>query len=111
MLQEMGQRVFLPDILRCRGEALFALDRIDEAGIVLAEALSLAEEQNSRRAIWPILSAMARYANHSGDGSEGERLRSRARDVIQYIADRAGSPESTAAFLNSPKVRDLIGTS
>ena len=51
VLEEMGQRVFLPDILRCKGEALFALDRIDEAGTVLAEALSLAEEQNSRRAM------------------------------------------------------------
>ncbi|MFB3098007.1 MAG: hypothetical protein ACE1ZZ_04975, partial [Dehalococcoidia bacterium] len=51
VLEEMGQRVFLPDILRCKGEPLFALDRIDEAGTVLAEALSLAEEQNSRRAM------------------------------------------------------------
>ena len=111
VLEEMGQRVFLPDILRCKGEALFALDRIDEAGKVLAEALAMAENQNSRRAMWPILSVMARHAKHSGDETEAESLRSRARDVIQYIADRAGSPEAGDAYLNSPKVRDLMGDS
>ena len=54
---------------------------------------------------------LARQAGHSGDAAEAERLRSRARDVIRYIGDRAGSPESGAAFLNSPKVANLMGAS
>jgi class 3 adenylate cyclase/tetratricopeptide (TPR) repeat protein len=110
VLQEMGPKVFLPDILRCKGEALFGLGRSDEARTILQEALALAEEQNSRRALWAILSALARLASHYGDEAEANDLRTRALDVIQYMADRAGSEESKTAFLDSPKVKQLMGT-
>lgn len=110
VLQEMGQKVFLPDILRCKGEALFGLGRNDEARTILQEALTLAEEQNSRRALWAILVASSRLASHSGDEAEANSLRTRALDVIQYMAEHAGSEESKTAFLDSPKVSAITGS-
>jgi tetratricopeptide (TPR) repeat protein len=109
VLQEMGQKVFLPDILRCKGEALFGMGRNDEARTILQEALALAEEQNSRRASWAILFSLSRLANHTGDDAEAKGLRTRALDVIQYMAEHAGSEESKTAFLDSPRLNNSWG--
>ena len=106
-LRSMGQRVFLPDILSCRGETLYALGRTDEAMATMGEALALAEVQGSRRALWPILEAMARLASDRGDTGEAEALRLRARVVVEYIADRAGSPAARASFMNVARVKAL----
>ncbi len=107
-LREMGQRVFLPDMLRCQGESLFGLGRITEAKATLEEALAEAEKQGSRRALWCILPALARLAAHTGATTEAESLRHRAREVIGYIADQAGTPELREAYLNSTKMKELM---
>ncbi len=107
-LREMGQRVFLPDILRCRGETLLALGRTAEAKEVLLEALALAESQGSRRALWPVLAVLGRLASDGGATAEVETLNNRAREMSSYIADNAGSEESRAAFLNLAKVKELV---
>ena len=105
---ELGQRVFLPDLLRCRGEALLALEMSGEAKQVLEEALSEAQTQNSHRALWCILPVLARIAAQDGPALEAESLRLRSREAIDYIADHAGAPELRRAFLGSAKVRDLL---
>ena len=106
-LGDMGQRVFLPDILCCRGEALFALGRDEEARATMGEALAKAEAQGSRRALWPILEALARLAASRGDTCEADAHRLRARQVVEYIADRAGSPEARASFMGTARVKAL----
>ena len=105
VLGEMGQRVFLPDLLRCRGEALLGLERSGEAKEVLTEALAVAEGQSSHRALWCILPVLARIAAKDGPAAEAESLRRRAREAIDYIADHAGTTELRSGFLGSAKVR------
>lgn len=107
-LREMGQRVFLPDLLRCRGQALLALERPGEAIEVLEEALAEAQAQNSRRALWCILPVLARIAAQEGPAAEAEALHSQAREAIDYIADHAGTTELRQAFLAPAKVRDFL---
>ena len=107
-LLEMGQRVFLPDMLRCKGEALFGLGRITEAKATLEEALAEAEKQGSRRALWSILPALARLAAHTGATTDAEALCLRAKEIIAYIADHAGTPELRSAYLNSTKMKGLM---
>ena len=107
-LQEMGQRVFLPDLLRCRGEAMLALQRSGEAKEVLEEALTEAQRQNSQRAAWCILPALARIAAQDGTAAEAESLRLRAREAIEYIADQTGTTELRQSFLASAKVHDFL---
>ena len=104
----MGQRVYLPDLLRCRGEALLALERSGEAKEVLEEALTEAQTQNSHRALWCILPVLARIATQAGPAAEAESLRLLAREAIDYIADHVGTPELRGSFLGSAKVRDLL---
>ena len=108
VLHDMGQRVFLPDLLRCRGEALLALERTGEAKEVLEEALTEAQEQNSRRALWCILPVLARIAAQDGPTAEAESLRLRAHEAIDYIADHVGTPELRRAFLGSAKLQNLL---
>ena len=107
-LKEMGQRLFLPDILRCKGETLFALGRIIEAKAILEEALAEAEKQGSRRALSSILPALARLAVHTSSTAEADALRLRGREVVNYIADHAGTPELRAAYLNSARMKKLM---
>ena len=107
-LREMGQRVFLPDMLRCKGESLFGMGRILEAKATLEEALTEAEKQGSRRALWSILPALARLADHAGATTEAEALRLRAREVIAYIAEHAGTPDLRGVYLNSTKMKELM---
>jgi len=108
VLRDMRQRVFLPDLLRCRGEALLALERSGEAKEVLEEALTEAQAQSSHRALWCILPVLARIAAQDGSPAEAESLRRRAHEAIDYIADHAGTPELRRGFLDSAKVRDLV---
>ena len=108
ILRNMGQRVFLPDILCCRAEALFALGRAEEAAATMDEALAVAESQGSRRALWPVLEAQARLATGRDDAVVAEAFHRRAVDVVEYIADRAGSPEARASFMATARVRALM---
>ena len=108
VLEEMGQRVALPDMLRCKGEAFIGLDRLGEAQTVLDLALATAEAQDSRRALCHILPALAMSTELNGDTEKAKELRQRAKETVEYIADRTGSEEMKALFLGSAKVKVLM---
>ncbi|MCZ7570592.1 MAG: adenylate/guanylate cyclase domain-containing protein [Ardenticatenaceae bacterium] len=59
----------------------------------------------SRRTSWPILFALSELEIRRGNLAEAETLRRQAREVVEYIADHAGTLELRAAFLNLPPVR------
>ena len=105
---EGGKRIFLPDILRVKGQALLALGRLREAWTTLADARAEAETQGSRRALWSILFVMGQVASSEGNQAESERLLDESKETVSYIADHAGTPELRRAFLGSAKVRDLM---
>ena len=108
VLDETGQRVALPDMLRCNGEALTGLDRLEEAQTALDQALAEAESQDSRRALCHILPALADLAERRGNPDLAKELLVRARDMASEIADRTGSEQMRAMFLNSAKIKALM---
>ena len=107
---ESGKCVLLPDLLRIRGQALLARDRVGEAGGSLATARDMAEAQGSKRALWPILFEMSRVAALEGNALESDRLVQQSRVTVNYLADSFGSQEQRETFLNVPKVRNVLGT-
>ena len=110
-MEERNIRLVLPDVMRVRGQALLGQGRTAEARQALAEARTTAETTGSRRALWPILTALAQLESEDGNVAEAEALRTQAREVIGFIADHAGTPELGASFLSMPQVRALMESS
>lgn len=108
VMQEMGQLVTVPDILRIKGQALAGLGRPDEAQVSLDQALTMAEGQDSRRALCHILPALASLSDGRGDAAQGKDLRQRAKAMVSEMADRTGSEEMRTMFLNSAKIKELM---
>ena len=108
LMQERRMRAFLPDMLRLKGLALIRLGRTDEARHVLAQARDEAEAMDSRRSLWPILSALSQLEAQRGDPTAAESLRQEAHAVIDYIAEHIGSPELRASFLATKSVREVL---
>ena len=105
-----GRRIFLPDILRIKGQALLAFGRVGEAGETLAGARAMAQEQGSKRALWLILFEMSQVASLERNHGESDRLLEQARETVNYIAGHCGSSEIRDSFLNVPQVRKVLGT-
>jgi class 3 adenylate cyclase/tetratricopeptide (TPR) repeat protein len=108
VLNEIGQRVSMPDMLRCRGEALSGLGRLEEAQTALDQALVEAESQGSKRALCHIFPALAELAGRRSDGDQAKESLQRAREMVSYMADQTGSEEMRAMFLNSAKIKSLM---
>ena len=107
-MRKIGMRLFLPDVLRLKGQALLGLSRTTEARELLQEARAEAEDQGSRRALWQALHALWQLEAQHGVPAESEALRRQARAAIEYISDRAGTPELRASFLGLPSVRAIL---
>jgi tetratricopeptide (TPR) repeat protein len=107
-LRRFGIRAFIPDGLCIKGEALLALGHLDAAHQVLTEARAEAEALGSRRNLWPILFALSQVETRRGNISEAQQLDQEVRDIIEYIADHAGSPDLRTSFLALPRVRQLF---
>ncbi len=110
VMEEMGQLVTWPDMLRCKGVALAGLDRLDEAQSALGQALAIAESQNSRRALCHILSALADLSERRGDPDKAKELLLRAQEMVTVMADATGSDEMRAMFMNSAKIKALMNS-
>ncbi len=107
--QPRGLRLFLLDALALRGKALVAQGKLTEAKETYEEARTLAEEIGSRRALWPLLAALARIEAAKGKHAEAYELRRQARAVVEYIADHVSSVELRASFFNLPDAREVMG--
>jgi tetratricopeptide (TPR) repeat protein len=107
-MHDAGARVYLPEALYLRGQALLAQGHIDTAQAALAEARAEAEAMGARRMLWQILAALAEIESRRGHVAEAENLRAQAREVIAFIADHAGTPDLRTSFLNLPDVRAVL---
>jgi len=107
---QSGMCVILPNLLRAKGEALFALGRLGEAWETLSEAREIGERFGSRRALWRIYSVMSRIAEMDGRPDGSRQLPDGSRGLIYYIAATVGDPEVRASYLNTPNVRAVIAT-
>ena len=108
VLKKAGVRTFLPDALHIKGQALSALDRPDDAYRSLEEARSEAEAIGSRRSLWPVLHSLSQLEAERGSHAEAESLRHEARQVVEYVADHAGSNQLRDSLLSLPDVRDIV---
>jgi tetratricopeptide (TPR) repeat protein len=102
-------RVDIPEVLRWKGVALFALGRLDEAHQVLSEARSLAEWTNSNLHLWLILVELAEVNSKLGNQKEADLNRGQARKIVEQIAESLREVGLRESFLEQPRVRALIG--
>ncbi len=101
-------RVDIPEVLRWRGNALFGLDRIEEALQVLTEACSLAKETDSNLHLWVILMDLAKVQSELGNQKEAEDGLATGRKIAGQIAESLLEPGLTESFLNQPRVKKLM---
>ncbi len=108
-LREVGIRAPLPYLLLIRGLALLRQGDIHGARQALEGARAESEAIGSRWALWRVLHAGARAAEHDGDKRAAERWSAEGRAVASYIADHMGDESLREAFLSIPEVRELLG--
>lgn len=98
--------IILPDLLRMKGQALIALDRIDEAREALVKAQEIPEVCGS---LYGVSSTSRAELRQSKAGRRmKEQLLFQCRDLIDYIANLCGRPEVRERFLNHPVVRNAL---
>ena len=102
--------IILPDLLRMKGQALIALDRIDEAREALVKAQEIAEVCGSRFILWRVLYESSRVTAIEGRQEDEEQLLLQCRGLVDYIADHCGRPEVREGFLNHPVMRKALAS-
>jgi len=107
-LRSVGGRAHIPEAMVLQSKALVELGRLAEACDVLRGARAEAEAIGTRRMLWPILAALSQIEAQRGNPVEAQALRQQAREIVEFIADHAGSPELRASFLNLPDVQDVM---
>jgi hypothetical protein len=73
-----------------RGEALLAMDRREDAGQALGEAVRIAESIAYPRAVWQALRLLGEVARRAGRPAELERLEALRRAVLEGVAGSLG---------------------
>jgi hypothetical protein len=107
-LRSANLRLFLPDALHLKGQALFDLGRMDEASEALEEARLVAESIGSRRMRWQIQAGLSKVEAMRGDAERAEELRKQAAAAITYIAAHTPSAELRGSFLSQPQVKAVL---
>jgi tetratricopeptide (TPR) repeat protein len=108
-LHQKNNRPYLAEALYLKSAALLALDRVDEAYQVLADARAAAEALGERWNRWRILMALSKLEVQRENPTAAQALQRAAREIVEYLAEHIGAPELRAAFLNQPEVRAVIG--
>lgn len=108
LLETSGFPAYLADALYIKARVLVALEEAEQARAVLSEARNAAEAVGSRRALWPILVNLADVEADLGNEAEAAKIRKTAKEVIEFIAEHAGSEELRESFLALNAVRSLF---
>ena len=87
---------------------LRAAGRAEEARSALEDARQEAESLGSRRSLWPILAELGELEASHGDQPAALELRRQAAEIIDYIAEHAGSADLADSFINQPAVQDVL---
>ncbi len=107
LLRRLGIRQFIADALLLKGRSLAAEGRTDEAEQALTAARSEAENVESRRVLWEILSGLSELAAERGDAASVTELRAEAARTVGRIAETIPEEQLRASFLARPDVRAL----
>ena len=100
-------RVFLPEALYLKAQALRGQQHVDQARATLNEARAEAQAIGIRRKLWQILAAIGDIEVECGNHTEAQAARHQARQVIEYIAAHA-PPDLSESFLNLSEVRAIM---
>jgi len=103
--RRFGARAYLPETLDLLGEALLQLGRGEKARTHLQEGRIEAKGMGARSHLWPIL---FRLSTIESNREEAQRLRQKAREMIEFIADQAGEEYLRESFLALPEVQAVI---
>ena len=104
-LQESGFRAMRADFLTLRGHSLAGLGRHDEALADWREALAEARRQDTRRAEWPVLSALSQA---EPDAAAAAAYGQQAAATLRFLAGNIAEPELRQAFLTQPDVQRVL---
>ena len=107
-VRSAGMRLFMPDILRFKGQALAELGHLEQAASALAEAKEIAEAIGSRRALWPILLTWSELRSAQGDQTEADALMREARSTLDYMIKHLSAPDLRSSFFEQPLVRRTL---
>jgi RNA polymerase sigma factor (sigma-70 family) len=89
----------IPALLQLRGEALFALGRLDEAILALEEARRGAQEQGARPLLWQIQRALGSVYAHARQKQRAHEAYAAAREVIADLAASLDEAEQSDRFV------------
>lgn len=101
---QMGARVYRPDLLMVKANALLKQNEFSSGKQTLEQARLVAEAIGSRRMLWRILSALSQVEEAEGNQVEAAGLRAQAREIVQSIADHT-PPDLRSEFLKLPDVQ------
>ena len=104
-IRRLGARSYRPEALELSGQALFKLGRVEEARSRLGEAREEAEVMDAKGYLWPLLYHLSQLESTP---KEAARLRQQAREIVEVIANNAGSDSLRASFLALREVRAVL---
>ncbi len=107
LLETSGFPAYLADALNMKGRVLIALGEAEQARVVLSEARAAAEAVGSQRALWQILVNLAEVEVDLGNKAKAAKVRDQAKEVVEFIAEHAGSDELRESFLHRPAIQFL----
>jgi tetratricopeptide (TPR) repeat protein len=103
--RQYGIRLYIPEALYLKGQALLGLGRKAAARDHFLEAREEAETLGSRRMLWHILDALSRLES---DPTRVAALRQEAREIIRTIVAHIDQDDLRTSFLSSPEVRAAL---
>jgi hypothetical protein len=98
-------------MLEVRGRALIQLEKWEEARQTLEECLALAQAIGSARLEWQIRLDLSIVDRRLGDTESAQVHAARAKQIVDFIAEHAGSAELKQSFLGLARVRSATQTS
>jgi len=104
---KQGAKAYVPDMLEVRGRALGVQGYWQASLQALTEALELAEAIGSRRTAWRIHAGLCRAQTELGNVEAAQMHGSKAKEIIEFIADHVGSADLRASFLGLAEVRAI----
>lgn len=107
-LHALNSNLYLADLLYLDALILMKKGHFEDAARKLIRAEDIARQIGSRRALLSILPKLVEVENELGNEAKAQEARSRAIEVIDYIADHAGSEELRQTFLDTSKVKAVL---
>jgi class 3 adenylate cyclase len=101
-------RLDVPEVLRMKGLVLIALDRHDEALLVLTEACSRAHAIGANLQLWLSYASLAGLHEKLGHHEQAESNQIQACQIIGQIADSLREIGLAESFLDRPQVQNLM---